>query len=85
MRRKKILIGGIVFVGIVIVSIFLFKLTPTSFIPAEDQGYVITAVMLPDGATISRTSKTTEAVRSAIAKDHASTFQFAVNGYDLIG
>ncbi|MCX7191728.1 MAG: multidrug efflux RND transporter permease subunit [Candidatus Methylopumilus sp.] len=78
-------IGGIVFVGIVIASIFLFKYTPTSFIPSEDQGYVITAVMLPDGATISRTSKTTEAVRSAIAKDPATTFQFAVNGYDLIG
>jgi multidrug efflux pump len=78
-------IGGIVFVGIVISSVFLFKFTPTSFIPSEDQGYVITAVMLPDGATISRTSKTTEAVRSAIATDPASTFQFAVNGYDLIG
>jgi multidrug efflux pump len=79
------LIGAIVFIGIVISSIFLFKFTPTSFIPSEDQGYVITAVMLPDGATISRTSKTTEAVRSAIANDPASTFQFAVNGYDLIG
>ena len=78
-------IGGIVFVGIIIASIFLFKFTPTSFIPSEDQGYVITAVMLPDGATISRTSKTTEAVRSAIANDPATTFQFAVNGYDLIG
>ena len=78
-------IGGIVFVGIIIASIFLFKFTPTSFIPSEDQGYVITAVMLPDGATISRTSKTTETVRSAIATDPASTFQFAVNGYDLIG
>jgi multidrug efflux pump len=79
------LIGAIVFIGIVISSVFLFKFTPTSFIPSEDQGYVITAVMLPDGATISRTSKTTEAVRSAIASDPASTFQFAVNGYDLIG
>ena len=78
-------IGGIVFVGIVIASIFLFKFTPSSFIPSEDQGYVITAVMLPDGATINRTSKTTEAVRFAIATDPASTFQFAVNGYDLIG
>ena len=79
------LIGGVVFVGIVITSIFLFKYTPTSFVPSEDQGYVITAVMLPDSATISRTSKTTEAVRSAIASDPASAFQFAVNGYDLIG
>jgi multidrug efflux pump len=78
-------IGGIIFIGIMIGSVFLFKFTPTSFIPSEDQGYVITAVMLPDGATINRTSKTTEAVRSAIASDPATTFQFAVNGYDLIG
>jgi multidrug efflux pump len=79
------LIGGIIFVGILISAFFLFKSTPTSFIPPEDQGYVITAVMLPDGATISRTSKTTEAVRSIIAKDPATTFEFVVNGYDLIG
>jgi multidrug efflux pump len=78
-------IGGIVFVGIVIASIFLFKYTPTSFIPSEDQGYVITAVMLPDGATISRTSKTTEAVRIAIANEPAVAYQTAINGYDLIG
>lgn len=78
-------IGGIVFVGIVIASIFLFKYTPTSFIPSEDQGYVITAVMLPDGATISRTSKTTEAVRTSIAKEPAVAYQTAINGYDLIG
>ena len=79
------LIGGLFFIGIVIASIFLFKITPTSFVPPEDQGYVITAVMLPDGATIGRTSNTTEAVRSAIATDPATTFEFAVNGYDLIG
>jgi len=78
-------IGGIVFVGIVIASIFLFKYTPTSFIPSEDQGYVITAVMLPDSATISRTSKTTEAVRISIAKEPAVAYQTAINGYDLIG
>ena len=53
--------------------------------PAEDQGYVISAVIMPDGATLSRTTKTTESVRAEIAKDPAVAFEFAVNGFDLIG
>jgi multidrug efflux pump len=40
---------------------------------------------MPDGATLARTTKTTENVRSVIAKDPAVAHQFAVNGFDLIG
>jgi multidrug efflux pump len=57
---------------------------PGSFVPAEDQGYVVTIVMMPDGATLSRTTKTTEQVRSAIAHDPAVAHEFAVNGFELL-
>jgi HAE1 family hydrophobic/amphiphilic exporter-1/multidrug efflux pump len=63
----------------------LIKLVPGSFVPPEDQGYVVTATILPDGATLSRTTKTAEAVRAAIAEDPAVSHQFVVNGFDLIG
>ena len=39
---------------------------------------------MPDGATLSRTSKTTEAIRSAIAHDPAVAHEFAVNGFELL-
>ncbi len=79
------LMGTLVFAAIIALVVVLLRSVPGSFVPAEDQGYVVTAVIMPDGATLSRTTKTTEAVRSAIAKDPAVAHEFAVNGFDLIG
>ena len=79
------IIGAIVFAGIIGIALYLVKIVPSGFVPPEDQGYVISAIMLPDGATLNRTSKTTEAVRSAIAQDPAVWTEFIINGLDLIG
>lgn len=77
--------GIFVFIGFIAVAIYLIKVVPGSFVPPEDQGYVVSATILPDGATLSRTTKTAEAVRAAIAEDPAVSHQFVVNGFDLIG
>ena len=82
--RHKIT-GTFVFIGFIAIASYLLKLVPGSFVPPEDQGYVVTATILPDGATLSRTTKTSEAVRAAIAEDPAVSHQFVVNGFDLIG
>lgn len=82
---RHTLIGTVVFAGIVSLAIYLIKIVPESFVPPEDQGYVVTATILPDGATLARTTKTAEAVRAAIAEDPAVSHQFVVNGFDLIG
>ncbi len=79
------IIGAVVFAGIIAVAVYLIKIVPGSFVPPEDQGYVITAFVLPDGATLNRTSKTTESVRAAIAKEPSVVMQFVINGLDLIG
>ncbi|MGB4811861.1 MAG: multidrug efflux RND transporter permease subunit [Methylophilaceae bacterium] len=81
---KHKVIGGLAFLGVIFVLIALFRIVPGSFVPAEDQGYVITAVALPDGATLSRTTKTTENIRATIAKDPASEFEFVVNGLEIL-
>ena len=79
------IIGTLVFAAIIALVVVLLRSVPGSFVPAEDQGYVVTAVIMPDGATLSRTSKTTESVRAAISKDPAVAHEFVVNGFDLIG
>ena len=79
------IIGTLVFGGIIVLVVILLRTVPGSFVPAEDQGYVVTAVIMPDGATLRRTMKTTDNVREAIAKDPAAAFEFSVYGYDLIG
>lgn len=65
--------------------VYLIYTIPGSFVPSEDQGYVITSVVLPDGAALPRTMKTADAVRTEMSKDPAVAFHFAVNGLDFIG
>ncbi|MFJ5445332.1 efflux RND transporter permease subunit [Methylobacillus methanolivorans] len=79
------IIGALVFAGIIAAGIYLFRVVPTSFVPPEDQGYVVTAAIMPDGASLTRTSNTMESVRKTIAEDPAVASQFVINGFDLIG
>lgn len=82
LRHK--LIGAVVFAGFLVAMVILFRLVPGGFVPEEDQGYVITVVSLPDGATLRRSAQTTENIRATIAKDPATAHEFAVNGYELL-
>lgn len=82
---KHGIVGALVFALIVGSTAALFRIIPGSFVPAEDQGYLISALMLPDGATLKRTEKTGEGMRQMIAKDEAVAHTFIVSGFDLIG
>lgn len=75
----------LIFLIMIAALIYMLKNIPDSFVPSEDQGYVIAAVILPDGASLARTVKTSEAIRAEVAKEPAITFQVVVNGLDFIG
>jgi HAE1 family hydrophobic/amphiphilic exporter-1/multidrug efflux pump len=79
------IVGGIVFALVIGVVLFFFRIIPGSFVPAEDQGYLISALMLPDGATLKRTQTTGENMRQMVAGDPAVKHTFVVAGFDLIG
>ncbi|MCL2524682.1 MAG: multidrug efflux RND transporter permease subunit [Betaproteobacteria bacterium] len=78
-------VGALVFVAVIGISLFFFRVIPGSFVPPEDQGFLISAIMLPDGATLSRTEATGEAIRRSIAEDEAVQNTFMVSGFDMIG
>src|SRR6185295_12107751 len=50
-------IGLVLFVVMVGAAVFLWRITPSSLVPDEDQGFYIAAVVLPDGATLERTDR----------------------------
>ncbi|WP_025040295.1 multidrug efflux RND transporter permease subunit [Nitrosospira briensis] len=52
---KRSLIALAIFGALIIVILGLFKTIPGSFLPEEDQGYFITIVQLPEGASKTRT------------------------------
>ena len=79
------LIALLLFAAMVAATVVLLLRVPGSFVPPEDQGYIIAAVQLPDGATLERTMRSTEALRTAVGGNPAIQHFFAVNGFDLIG
>ena len=54
---------GLIYIIIVAAVGTLFLLTPTSYVPEEDQGIMLAQIMLPTGSTIEQTMKITERVQ----------------------
>ena len=54
---KRAVLALAVFGIVITLSVMLFRLIPASFLPEEDQGYFITMVQLPDGASLQRTTE----------------------------
>src|SRR6202012_3644469 len=54
-----------VVIALIAIGLAFYGLTrvPTGFIPIEDQGYLLAAVQLPDGASLERTQKVMDRVQ----------------------
>jgi hydrophobe/amphiphile efflux-1 (HAE1) family protein len=63
----------------------LFMVVPESFVPAEDQGYIMAVAMLPDSATIRRTNEVSERIERIVKANPAVTNIVAFVGLDLLG
>jgi hydrophobe/amphiphile efflux-1 (HAE1) family protein len=61
---KRSIIALAIFGTLIFVILGLFKTIPGSFLPEEDQGYFITIVQLPDGASLTRTTEVLSRVES---------------------
>ncbi len=68
-----------------LISIYvLFNIIPGSFVPAEDQGFLFAAVVLPDGASIDRSEKMTNEVANIFAEHPSVEDASALSGYSII-
>ncbi|MFB3819062.1 MAG: efflux RND transporter permease subunit [Candidatus Methylomirabilales bacterium] len=82
-RRRLVGLGA--FGVIVLSALLLFRLVPTSFIPPEDQGYYIAAVLMPDGTALRRTDAVTAQVVEAARANPAVLHVVSVTGLDFLG
>ncbi len=59
-----------VIVALILIAVGGYGLSrvPTGFLPIEDQGYLIAAVQLPDGAALDRTQKVLDKVSDIVGK-----------------
>jgi len=76
------------FALISVLAVFLFTRIPTSFVPDEDQGFMLAVISLPPGATLQRTDQVMTEIRnklehSPIGKDIVAIFQ--PEGFSFVG
>ncbi|OCQ23015.1 RND transporter [Pseudoalteromonas luteoviolacea] len=66
-------------------TVFLWQKTPGSLVPDEDQGFYISAVFLPDGTSLERTTEVTKQVVEAAQSNPANENVVAFTGFDFLG
>ncbi|MCB8881259.1 efflux RND transporter permease subunit [Acidisoma cellulosilytica] len=68
----------VAYVALIGLTGFQFSRAPTGFIPEQDQGYLITIIQLPPGATLARTEKVvkqaTDIILNTKGIEHAAPF-----------
>ncbi|HET7401417.1 MAG TPA: efflux RND transporter permease subunit, partial [Usitatibacter sp.] len=83
LKRRLMAVIGFLIVILGVAGLFYF--VPRSFIPPEDQGYLISSILLPDGASIQRTQKTGAQFQQMLAQDESVAHAFVAAGRDFIG
>jgi multidrug efflux pump len=81
---KRAVLGLVIYGGVGLLTLGLFRLIPTSFVPPEDQGYVIAAAFLPDGASLQRTTAVTHQVEEVVLRHPAVRDVISFTGLSLL-
>jgi len=81
-KRKWIAVTALLIV--VLSTFWMMKKAPTSFIPTEDQGFILFSANLPPGASLERTQKVMDKVDSLLNQVEAIEKRGAVTGLNFI-
>ncbi|MEC5387400.1 multidrug efflux RND transporter permease subunit [Uliginosibacterium sp. H3] len=82
---RRALLGVLLFLGMIAITGQLWRGTPGALVPDEDQGWFISAVFLPDGASLQRTDKIVQQVTEIIKSNPANEDVIAFTGFDFLG
>ena len=81
------LFSGLLYAAVVGILVFVFVKLPSSFLPEEDQGIVLTLVQLPPNATLDRTGKVIDTMTNYFLDKEKDSVQsiFTVSGFSFTG
>ncbi len=82
---RRGVVGVLLFAGMVAITVGLWRFTPGSLVPDEDQGWFFSSVILPDGASLQRTDKVAAQVEAVIRSNPANAHVISFTGFDFLG
>jgi multidrug efflux pump len=84
-RLVRFSVIGIAMVAVAGVGVFaLSKITPTGFLPEDDQGAIFVVAQLPGGASVGRTSEVMRAAEAIVKEDPAVDEYTSIIGLNFI-
>lgn len=81
---RKSLLFFVIYLSTYTFIAFFHKTLPGAFLPMEDQGYFITSVTLPDGATANRTLEVVKEVEKILAEQEGVYKYTAITGLNIL-
>ncbi|ECE6726523.1 hydrophobe/amphiphile efflux-1 family RND transporter, partial [Salmonella enterica subsp. enterica] len=81
------LFSGVLYIVVIVALVGIYKMLPSSFLPEEDQGVVMTLVQLPPSASLERTDKVIDTMTGYFLnkeKDSVDSI-FTVAGFSFTG
>jgi len=81
---KRFVVALLLFAGMIALAVIMMRSIPTSFLPPEDQGYLLGAVIMPDAASLDRTGAVSQHVTDYFMKQPAVSSVTIVDGYSLL-
>ncbi|MEG1202429.1 MAG: efflux RND transporter permease subunit, partial [Comamonas sp.] len=82
---KRVFLAFVVYAAVIAGVVFGFKALPSAFLPTEDQGYVISLVQLPPGATQERTSNTMKQLEDFVMQQPETDHIVSILGFSFAG
>jgi len=81
---KRMTVAFILLAFLIYALVHLFLTIPTSFVPNEDQGYVMSQLIMPDSSSFTRTVEASAKVDQLFAQNPAVENRTTVNGFSII-
>lgn len=81
---RKTIVALVVFAVLLGATWSLFKTVPTGFVPNEDQGYFMTSVMLPEGASLERTDKVDRKIENILKNEPGVKDYMTLGGFNIL-
>ncbi|WP_438751059.1 efflux RND transporter permease subunit [Pararhizobium sp. O133] len=82
---RRLVLSGVLFVAVVAGIYGFYRILPTGFVPAEDQGYMFMNVQLPNAASLERTQQTIAEVSSLLQRTPGIANTIGIAGVSMVG
>jgi HAE1 family hydrophobic/amphiphilic exporter-1 len=79
---RALAVVGVAYACLIGLAGWRFSATPTGFIPAQDQGYLIGVVQMPPGASLQRTTEVLGQAQAVALRNPATASTVAFAGFD---